>query len=203
MKTLLFSLGLVPFLSCGSLFAATISFDLSPAAGAALTSTNYANGDHTLGISAPNAVGQPNSPGTGGEFGAGITLDDVTGVLTYNIAYGSDFGFVDLREGFTIAHIHGSVAVGFPTPNTGAGIITGITHTAGSSSGTGSFSGSVTLSAAQQANLLNNLYYINIHSSFAGGGEIRGQLVAVPEPSMLGFVALSGVLLLGARRRRS
>jgi hypothetical protein len=190
----------------GNIFAAVYTFELSPAAGDALSNVNYANGDHVLGIAAPNAVGQPASNATGDAIVDGVTYDDATGILSYNIGYGSDFGFVDLVEDFTIAHVHGEVAVQFPSPNTGVGVIFGLNHIAGASALTGSFVGAAPLSPSQATDLLANLYYVNIHSTFAVGGEIRGQLVAtsvIPEPSMLLGLASMGSGLLCVRRRRS
>ena len=60
--------------------------------------------------------------------------------------------------------------------------------------------GSATISASQETDLLAGLWYVNVHSTAFGGGEIRGQ-VLVPEPGMLGLVAV-GVLALVVRSRR-
>lgn len=55
------------------------------------------------------------------------------------------------------------------------------------------------LTDALAAELIAGNTYFNIHSTFAGGGEIRGQILVVPEPSALGLAALGLTLL--ARRR--
>jgi hypothetical protein len=57
----------------------------------------------------------------------------------------------------------------------------------------------------QLNNLMNGLTYINFHTSQNGGGEIRGQILLVPEPST---VVLLGLGLAGAavtvwKRRRA
>ena len=197
----------------GSASAALIQIDLSPPPGLALNSANYLMGDHTLGLSAPNAVGQPASPATGNEIGSGITFDTVTKVLSWDMGYGSDHGFVDLLDNWTNAHIHGPNAVLFPSPNTGAGVRVGLPHTPGSTTLTGSFTGSAVLIAADEVSLLDNLLYVNIHSAFSTGGEIRGQLVPVPaqpEPApalprwawlLLAALLLLAVGLVAARLR--
>jgi hypothetical protein len=45
---------------------------------------------------------------------------------------------------------------------------------------------------------------MNVHDANFGGGEIRGQLLAVPEPSTFGLLALGigGAFWLGRLRRR-
>jgi hypothetical protein len=43
--------------------------------------------------------------------------------------------------------------------------------------------------------------YFNIHTTSVPGGEIRGFLLPVPEPTTLGLIAVGGIVLLVAARR--
>lgn len=164
--------------------AAVFEVDLSPAAGALnLGFTTYTT-DHAVGMAAVNETAQPASGATGNEAGSGISYDDVTNVLSFDIAYGSAFGFVDLGSNFVDVHFHAPGAVNFPAINTSTGIIhfLGGFHTP---SGTlsGRITGSVVLTAGQETDLFDNEIYINVHSVTNGAGEIRGQLIPVPAPS--------------------
>ena len=60
----------------------------------------------------------------------------------------------------------------------------------------------ILLTLAQQADLLNGKYYINLHTVNNGGGEMRGFIVVapVPEPGTLALVALGGAALLARRK---
>ena len=123
--------------------------------------------------------------------------------------------FSGLSGTSTAGHIHGPSG---PFPES-AGVLynfatLGLT-TFGGMEGTvsGSFSlveltlGGNPYTVEQQLTDLNNsLWYINIHSSpNFGGGEIRGQLVGVPEPSTTGLLAAGAIagLMLRMRRRKS
>jgi hypothetical protein len=59
--------------------------------------------------------------------------------------------------------------------------------------------GNATTLAAQLPNILSGHSYINFHTTQFGGGEIRGAIAAVPEPSTILLFAI-GTLTLGLRR---
>ncbi len=176
-----------------SAHAATIPFDLSGAGGIGLRGSNEV----------PAVVGG----GSGGEVGAGITFNDVTLLLTLNLAWGATNGFTNLTGNATAGHIHGPTAGIAPVSFTqSAGVLLGLDTLPGwnaSASAGGLTNGQVTLTAPQAANLLNGQLYVNVHTAANGGGEVRGYLVqAAPEPASAALLGL-GTLLLAARRRRN
>lgn len=100
------------------------------------------------------------SPGTGTYV---ATIDRNTGMVTIDGTYAG------LQGSVNASHLHGTAWFGQP-----AGLFFGLTNTGGS---TGTFNGSAALSAAQVEDVLEGFTYINIHTTVAGGGEIRGQVI--------------------------
>ena len=118
---------------------------------------------------------------------ATMTYDDTSGLFSWNIQWSP------LQGDITVAHFHG------PAP---AGQNAGVQVNFGSISGLTSPSiGSTTITGAQATDLLAGLWYINIHSTFDQGGEIRGQVQVVPLPAAA-WLLLSGLGVLGVWRRR-
>ena len=123
----------------------------------------------------PNAT-----PATG--FGT-MDIDTDANTMTIHVEYS---GLVGTQ---TDQHIHGFAPAGvnasviFPLPAGGSPINAVWNFT-----------------EAQQANILAGLTYVNIHTTVFPGGEIRGQIVPVPEPTGLALIALGAIPML--RRRR-
>lgn len=151
------------------------------------------------------------SPGIGSAL---VTIDTVTNLMTVNVS------FAGLLSPTTIAHIHccagiGGTAIpattvpsfpGFPTGVTTGTYLQTFDLTLASSYNPAFIAANGgTVASAQAAfiaGLLNGQAYFNIHTMQFPGGEIRGQLQAIPEPATL-LLLTSGVIgVAGAVRKR-
>ena len=108
--------------------------------------------------------------------GCGLfSIDRGSKVLGYDIAY------TGLAGAETAAHIHG-----FAPPGVNAGVLHPLIV------GPRKL-GTWTYAAGDEAGILGGLTYVNIHSTVAAGGEIRGQIEPPPLPC-LGDVNCDGVI---------
>src|SRR5215217_2300345 len=168
----------------------------------------------TTTLTGSQEVPPTGSPGIGSAL---VTLDTATNLLTVNVS------FAGLGSPTIASHIHcctppganAMVATTVPTfPGFPLGVTTGtylmtfdltlastynpafITAHGGTVAGA---------QAAFIAGLTSGQTYFNIHTSQFPGGEIRGQLQAVPEPATLLLLAtgLTGVGALWKRRKSS
>lgn len=176
--------------------AAVIQFNLMGSAGPGLLAGNE-----------PGVV----SGGSGGEFSTGITFDDVSKLISISVNWGSANGYTNLTGVSTNAHLH---ITGNPNGNNGVAdfIQTGgpaldlqmdaVNFTTNTSASGGSIVGSATLNGTNEAALLAGKLYLNVHTATNGGGEMRGFLVQIPEPSA-SLMSITALGVLALRRRRA
>ncbi|HEX5065901.1 MAG TPA: CHRD domain-containing protein [Myxococcota bacterium] len=159
------------------LFAALAALLLATSAGA----TQF-----TINVTLDGAQEGNASPATGS---ATLILDDVANTLDVNLSYSG------LTTALTNAHIHCC-----SLPPVAAGVIIPFVPpmTTGATSGT--FANVFALTPTQVTQVMSGLSYINLHTSTFPGGEIRGQIAAVPEPGTLALMSLGLVGLATARR---
>jgi len=114
---------------------------------------------------------------------ATITFDDVTNQLSWQIIYGG------LSSPESAMHFHGPAS---PGNNAGVQVNVGVGAPV---------VGATVLTGPQATELLNDLWYLNLHTDAFPSGEIRGQ-VRVPEPTTLALLgpALLGAVVVGRRR---
>lgn len=150
-------------------------------------------------LSGLNQVPPNASPGSGL---ATISYDDVAATISYEVI------FSGLVSPAFAAHIHlgpaganGPVLFPFPSvPSVTSGSFSGVFSIANLIPQLGV--GTIAQAAAAG---LNDQLYVNIHDATFPGGEIRGQLVLVPEPKTsallaVGLTLLGFTMLRGARR---
>jgi hypothetical protein len=127
--------------------------------------------------------------GGGGRTGSGSgTLTVHDGLqLDYSITFSGLSGTVNNQ------HIHGPAL-----PGANAGVLVPFSAPVGNL-----LSGAnVPITQTVLDHMNNGLTYVNIHTTTFGGGEIRGQITLVPEPTTLAFLGLGLVGFAAARRRK-
>lgn len=159
---------------------------VSRLAGAALAATVVTAPAHALTYQLVTTIDGPQAGVASPATGSGtLTYDDASNNLAWDITYSG------LLAPETISHFHGPAAPGVSAAPQ-------ITLPLGSPK-----VGNATLSETQEGQLLGGLWYVNIHSTVYPDGEIRGQVVAIPEPEVYAMLATGlGLVGLAVRRRK-
>ena len=180
-----------------------------------LVSAHAAVFDYAVTLSGPNESPANTSPG----IGVGIVnYNDTSHTLELALT------FQGLTAGVTASHIHAATAspltgtagvatttptfTGFPSGVTSGVFATVLDLTAASSYNPAFVTANGGTTAGAEAALARAMAsgeaYWNIHSTAFPGGEIRGFLVAIPEPSTIALLGVGAVgMALVSRQRRA
>jgi len=120
---------------------------------------------YTISATMNGANEKPNATVTSGTGTTTGTYNKTTHTLQYNVSW------TGLTGTASVGHFHGPA----PTTLTASPVIYFNLVNNGAA---GTATGSAVLTTAQEADLLNGLWYSNIHTAANSGGEIRGQVAA-------------------------
>jgi len=186
----------------------------------AATSGAHAATQFTATLNGAQEVPPTNSPATG--F-ATFTLNDAQTSLSFQATInGLDFTTLQTpgttADDLTNAHIHapappgiaasvvwGFIGTPFNDNNPGDTVVTAFTGGAVGGTVSGKWDlpeGNGTTLSAQLPSILAGNSYINFHTVAFPSGAIRGQILAVPEPSTLAMISAGMLGLIGFARRR-
>ena len=167
------------------LFAGSVLALIYPVSSSAVVHNGTINGDEAQATTC--------SLGSTTQVVGTVSYDDVTGLFSWSYTYGQNAPNFDDGALFgagtpTVAHFHGPAA---------PGVAAGVRVASGALSPE---SGSTTISAGFGAELLSELWYLNIHSSSCMGGEVRGQVLfpAPAVPSVSYPIGGALILILGS-----
>lgn len=152
-----------------------------------------------VGLHPANEVIPALSVGTGNELGQGVFVDLPTRTLFFDFGYGSAYGFNDLTGPAFSWLVHGPS----PLDETAAVLfdLRPFHSFAQDPARGGRIAGSLPLTPEHEALLLGGLGYINIYTPGNMGGELRGQLIVVPEPTGTALLTVGCFLLVVFSRR--
>jgi len=158
-----------------------------------------AHADHLLLFDFALEVAQTNPPAVfpdGATLPSGsalVTIDTIASTIAWDVDYQDLTGPI-IAPG---AHFHGPAEMG-----TNAGVQIFLTNGDPAEPATGNLAGSAAITSDQIQQVVDGLWYLNIHTAANGSGELRGQVI--PEPGSLAL-ATGGLLAIfaGLRKRRS
>lgn len=165
-----------------------------------------------------NLAGSNENPpnGSARTGSATFVLNDAETELSYTVeVFGFDFAGIytaDPNDDISGLHVHaapagqnGGVVFGIFSPSQDADVVLNISQDAIQFSGVWDGGDPSNMSLASQLPALKSEgLYLNLHTAAFPGGEIRGQIEAVPEPASaaLALIGFGGLFVLHRRQRR-